>query len=152
MKHKFRFLGMLLPFPKHYKIRPVIIFYAIRQRLKQTDIHLLGLFVLWLLIWVMSYQKCHGQIMPAREGQPVQNITFSNVINYPQTKAQISDFRGKLLILDFWESWCKGCLVLMPKVKQLQQQYENRVQLLAVTAQQAATIEKLARTNPLIPD
>ncbi len=30
---------------------------------------------------------------------------------------------GKIIVIDFWASWCKDCIIGMPKLKQLQEAY-----------------------------
>ena len=34
-------------------------------------------------------------------------------------KYRVSDFRGKVLIVDFWASWCGPCIVSMPELETL---------------------------------
>ena len=55
------------------------------------------------------------------------------------------DFRGKVVVIDFWASWCGPCLRAMPLVEQLQERYAARpdVQFLAVnTSWRGETREK----------
>ena len=34
-------------------------------------------------------------------------------------KVQLADFRGKVVLLDFWGTWCKPCLKKLPELKKL---------------------------------
>lgn len=45
----------------------------------------------------------------------------------------LSEYRGKLLILDFWATWCAGCVVAFPKNDQLLDDFEGRLAIVAVT-------------------
>ena len=33
---------------------------------------------------------------------------------------KLSKLRGKIVLIDFWASWCKDCIVAIPKMKELQ--------------------------------
>jgi thiol-disulfide isomerase/thioredoxin len=68
-------------------------------------------------------------------GDTVPDITINNIINYKTTSAKLSDFKGKLLILDFWATWCSACIRNFPKMESLQEEFGNKIQVLAVTYQ-----------------
>jgi thiol-disulfide isomerase/thioredoxin len=40
--------------------------------------------------------------------------------------ATLKDFRGKLVILNFWATWCIPCLFEMPEFEQLYQAYKDK--------------------------
>ena len=45
---------------------------------------------------------------------------------------QLSDFKGKKVILNFWATWCPPCQKEMPDMQAFYEKYGNDVQLLAV--------------------
>lgn len=69
-------------------------------------------------------------------GHYLPEVTFKKVYNFHTETAKISDFKGKLLILDFWATWCSPCLAMLPKIDSLQKQFGDQVQFLSVTYQQ----------------
>lgn len=73
-------------------------------------------------------------------GDKVPDVLF-NIKNYPNPTAKISNFKGKLLILDFWATWCSPCVAMIPVMDSLQKQFDGRVQFLPIAYQAAAVVE-----------
>ena len=47
----------------------------------------------------------------------------------------LSDYRGKVVVLDFWATWCSKCAKLMPVLEKVHQKYKNKgVVVLGVNA------------------
>ncbi|SFA41303.1 Thioredoxin [Pedobacter suwonensis] len=53
----------------------------------------------------------------------------------------LSAFRGKLLILDFWATWCSPCVAMIPKMEALQEEFKDRVQFLPVAYQSFKVVD-----------
>jgi cytochrome c biogenesis protein CcmG/thiol:disulfide interchange protein DsbE len=45
----------------------------------------------------------------------------------------LRDFRGKIVILNFWTSWCEPCIIEMPSLSRLQKEMGSKVTVLAVS-------------------
>jgi cytochrome c biogenesis protein CcmG, thiol:disulfide interchange protein DsbE len=50
---------------------------------------------------------------------------FSVVTEHGRTVTR-SDFGGKLLVLNFWASWCPPCIAELPSLNQFAQQYASQ--------------------------
>lgn len=77
-------------------------------------------------------------------GSRVPDVEINNLINYPGTHARLSALESKLLIIDFWATWCSSCTAAFPKLKQLQKDIPG-VNLLLVTKESAQTVNQFNR-------
>lgn len=91
---------------------------------------------------------------PLKIGQKLPEITYP-VHNYKSPKVNLADFEARLIIIDFWATWCTACITNFPKMEQLQKEYKDQVQFLKVTYQPDSIVLpflKKLRTNSLIPE
>ena len=54
-------------------------------------------------------------------GDPVE-IKLNDTDGGPH---RLSDFRGKIVFLNFWTTWCPTCRIEMPSMEKLHQQFKN---------------------------
>lgn len=65
---------------------------------------------------------------------------------------KLSDYRGKIVILNFWAVWCKYCKLEMPDLNELDKELKkgNDAVILAVDVQESAdTVEKYLTSNDI---
>ncbi|MGV3762703.1 TlpA family protein disulfide reductase [Parapedobacter sp.] len=74
-------------------------------------------------------------------GSKLPDYTIDRIHNFHSSKAKLDDFNGKLLILDFWATWCGPCLAMMPVMDSLQTQFGGQIQFLSVSYQSEKEIK-----------
>jgi len=67
--------------------------------------------------------------------KPCPDIVLRNIRYYKKTKANLRDFRGQWLVLDFWNKYCGACIASFPHVSELQKHFQGRVQFMMVGIQ-----------------
>ena len=92
---------------------------------------LLGKMVAFLLGVPMSAS------VPAEIGETAPSFTIESLNS--DEAVSLDDFKGKVVILDFWASWCGPCLVAMPKLSALND---------ALPKERAALVAVSVDTNP----
>ncbi|SEI46284.1 soil-associated protein, TIGR03435 family [Dyadobacter koreensis] len=107
--------------------------------------------ILFILLWCWKPAVGQSAATVPIIGQKVPDVDLGQVLRFKDGKAKLSDFQGKLLILDFWATWCKPCVMMIPRMDSLEKQFEGKVQFLPVSYQTAEQIavfrQKLARRN-----
>ncbi|MFT3825013.1 MAG: TlpA disulfide reductase family protein [Chitinophagaceae bacterium] len=64
--------------------------------------------------------------------------------------ASLKNMRGKYVLLDFWETWCGYCIIALPKMKEIYNQYHTKgLEIIGVTTENEKQIEKIIRANQL---
>ncbi len=91
----------------------------------------LGWFFFLLLTSLFSTAKTPdaGEVAP----------NFSLPVLGSSETVSLEDFRGQIVLLDFWASWCGPCLVSMPFYQQMQDEYTGQAfKVIAVSVDEEA--------------
>lgn len=69
--------------------------------------------------------------LPLVPGVPAPDWTLSDTDG---KKWSLSDFKGQIVVLDFWATWCKPCIAAMPKLQELHEQYrDNGIKVIGIS-------------------
>lgn len=96
------------------------------------------------------------RLAPRTEEQDVQQLLFTQ--SFPDTSNQLqplSQWRGKLLVVNFWATWCAPCVEEMPELQAVRDEYLARgVEVLGLGIDTLTSIQvfraQLKLTLPLL--
>lgn len=103
-----------------------------------------------LAFTAMLFLQISAQQKALKIGDPIPEEVWKTplqVVNSPQKTMTLEAEKEKLILLDFWNTWCSACLKGFPKMEELQQQFGDRVKILPVTSQDRPTLEKFFATK-----
>lgn len=69
------------------------------------------------------------------------------IVNHPQKTMTLNQDKDKLILLDFWNTWCSSCLANFPKMEELQKQFGDKIKIIPVSNQDRPTLEKFFATK-----
>ena len=87
------------------------------------------LFVLVLVLILVLVAGCNRGSHPTLVGNTAPDFTVQDA----DRKVTLHDLRGKVVVLNFWATWCPPCVEEMPSLVRLQSNLKDRVVVLAVS-------------------
>ena len=71
--------------------------------------------------------------VPANAGAIGSKAPDFELTDLSGKKVQLSDFQGKVVILDFWATWCGPCRMEIPNFVKLQTKYGDKLAIVGLT-------------------
>lgn len=106
--------------------------------------------ITFVLLITVTHVFCQTY-RPLKIGDTLPDLSITNFYNQPGRSERLSDlYHHKLLILDFWGTWCVACLEEMPKFKELKKKYGDKIQIVAVGYEPRERMDKLFKRNPAL--
>lgn len=92
---------------------------------------LLIFLLLFSWLWTCAQEKS----FPLKVGDPAPPLHFEKMMQAPKEfQGTWSELKGKVVILEFWGTWCGPCREAMPHLNELAEQFKNKpVQFISVT-------------------
>ena len=112
-------------------------------------IFLLTLLIVCLPLSALAWSgNSQGGRVGAIAGLAAPDFTLENLQG---EKVRLSDLRGKVVIVNFWATWCPPCRLEMPSMEALYQTFkEDDLVLLAVNVEQDGreSVDRFLQENP----
>jgi len=71
-----------------------------------------------------------GEFIP--NSPPIPAPTIS-VVDLAGNTVSLSDFAGRLVLINFWATWCEPCLREMPSLERMQSRLGNKITVVAIS-------------------
>jgi uncharacterized protein (TIGR03435 family) len=98
---------------------------------------------------ILASLQLYGQ---SKLNKPAGDLEFSKILNSDKTSAKLSDFKSKVVILDFWGTWCAPCIEALPHLEELQSRFGNDLKIITIADESEERINKfLKKRNVSLP-
>lgn len=107
---------------------------------------------MFLLIVLLGTLKSFGQKHDLQIGDQIPEAVWHTSLKIAGQNTQdnwitLNDYRGKLIVLDFWSTWCSSCIRNMPYLHALENEFQNDFVVVPVTKEDAGKIGRFLSTN-----
>ncbi len=81
--------------------------------------------------------------------KPAPQFSFNLLVD--DSKKTISDYRGNVVLLNYWATWCAPCIKEMPELNRLQKKYQGQgLIVIALSDEDKEKLIKFATKKPFI--
>ena len=88
-------------------------------------------------------------LRPLNIGDTVPAVALGTLLNYSKPVHTLSSFKGKLVILDFMNTFCGNCISALPALDALQHKYADKLQICMVLNEPEDRVLKFLKNNPV---
>lgn len=106
--------------------------------------------VFLMLISMLYAQKATDRSRQLQLGQEFPSVPDLPILNFDTNVIEWGELGDKVIILDFFDTYCVNCIAAMPKLQLLQDDLSDKVQIVLVTWQDRETIENFYKTNAFL--
>ncbi|KQC00963.1 TIGR03435 family protein [Pedobacter sp. Hv1] len=98
-----------------------------------------------ILIGLLTWSCAFAQV---KNGEQVPDIEFKTILNSSVKDVKLSQLKGKVVLIDFWATWCSPCVAAMPHLQALQKKFKNQLQVVTVSDETVKRVELFLKVRP----
>lgn len=102
---------------------------------RELKLFILGIVVILIAFGVYFTRSRDSKDMPAEIGKPAPDFSLQDENG---RSVQLSDYRGRFVVLNFWATWCPPCVEEAPSLDKLNRHFAattpGRIAVLTVSA------------------
>jgi len=94
------------------------------------------------------FSLAHAQEPFLKAGDKFPDLIIRPIINAPVKQFDIATENKKILILNFWGTWCVPCLPEMDSLAVLQEKNKTNIQVIAISSETTDRLQKYLQRKP----
>jgi len=108
-------------------------------------------YILTLIALLLStnFLLAAQELNPPEIGKRAPELTLEKVLNKPdKVEATLEALNGKIIILEFWATWCQPCIPAMDHLSTLQENFPDHLQVIAISSEDEDRLRKYLEKRP----
>lgn len=101
--------------------------------------------ILFLLL-SLAASTTHAVTAKQMLGQPAPDFVLPSLSG---DFLSLDEWRGKVLVINFWASWCTPCRKEIPMFNRLQKDYQGDVQFVAIAIDHLEAVKEFMKKTPI---
>lgn len=98
--------------------------------------------LLYIIVFSLLSHKVDGQrIAPIEISNQLPELQLNNILGQDSKRVALSEFKGRLVLIDFWATWCSPCVSVMPLLDSLQSQFTQELQIICVATEDEKAVK-----------
>ncbi len=78
-----------------------------------------------------------------------ENLLLPNSNNTTLKNISSENLKNKIILIDFWATWCGSCIAVLPKYEILQKKYKKNLQIITVSHESVKRIQSFLKNRPV---